>query len=141
MKNAEEKKAELKEIKEKIETYVNQQLEDYISKKKEKKSKPKEPLFDLVLAIDKEIDLEFFKTDGADLFTPLFKNTLYGQDVMYSVCNNDTLDRDDMMFTPCEFETPDAVEKKLSKIDNLDAKINYVINNIMMKIMATYEDK
>ena len=60
---------------------------------------------------------------------------------MYSVCNNDTLDRDDMMFTPCEFETPDAVEKKLSKIDNLDAKINYVINNIMMKIMATYEDK
>ena len=48
MKNAEEKKAELKEIKDKIETYVNQQLEDYISKKKEKKSKPKEPLFDLV---------------------------------------------------------------------------------------------
>ena len=60
---------------------------------------------------------------------------------MYSVCNNDTLDREDLMFTPCEYESSEAVEKKLAKIEDIPSKINYVLNNLLMKMMATFEDK
>ena len=60
---------------------------------------------------------------------------------MYSVCNNDTLDREDLMFTPCEYESSQAVEKKLAKIEDIPSKINYVLNNLLMKMMATFEDK
>lgn len=75
------------------------------------------------------------------MFTPLFKNTIYSKSAKYSVCNNETLDRDDMMFTPCECEPFDKVEKKIEKITDLDSRVNYVLNNLLMKLTSSYQDK
>jgi hypothetical protein len=138
----EAKKGELKEVKEKIEQYVSSQLEEHINKKKDKKgAKPSEALLNLLVAINKEIDIEFYKDDGADLFTPLFKNTIYGKDIKYSVLNNDTLERDDVIFKPAEWKKLEVVEKRLGKIEDLASKINYMINQLLMKIMAVFNDK
>ena len=118
----------MKEVKEKIEQYLSSKLEDHIAKKKEKKFKPSEELFNLLVAINKELDVEYFRTDGADLFTPLFKNTIYGKDIKFSVLNNDTLERDDVIFKPAEWKKLEVVEKRLAKIEDLESKINYMIN-------------
>lgn len=142
METPEEKKAELKEVKDKIESYITKQIEELSPKKLEDAPKKKDTLFELLMTIEKELAWQdYFKADGADLFPVLFKNTLYGQDIKYSVCNNETLDRDDLMFTPCEYEELEALEKKVSKIPKVESQINYLINNILMKLMTAFEDK
>lgn len=62
------------------------------------------------MVFEKDLDIEYFRTDGADLFTPIFKNTIYTGTARFSVCNNDTLDREDMMFVPCEYEPLEKLE-------------------------------
>lgn len=138
----EAKKAELKEVKDKIESYIVKQLEDLSPKKLEEDPASKEKLYELLMTIEKELAWkEYFTADGADIFTPLFKHTFYGKDIKYSVCNNETLERDDLMFTPCEYEEFAALEGKVSKITKVESQINYLINNILMKLMSAFEDK
>lgn len=45
------------------------------------------------------------------------------------------------MFTPCEYEEVEVLEPKLAKIEKVESKINYLINNILMKLMTAFEDK
>jgi hypothetical protein len=140
--NAEEKKADLRENKTKIENYITKQLEELSLKKLEEEPAKKETLLELLLTIESELAWQdYFKNDGGDLFAPLFKHTFYGKDIKYSVVNNETLDREDLMFTPCEPEEVSVVEGKLPKMPNVESKINYVINDLLMKLMSAFEDK
>lgn len=137
----EDKKAELKEVKGKIEGYITRQLDELSLKKLEEEPENKGALLELLMTIERELAQDYFKTDGADMFTALFKHTFYGRDVKYSVCNNETLDREDLMFTPCEYEELAALENKVPKMQMIESQINYVINNILMRLTATFEDK
>ena len=133
-KASEEKEAELKEVKEQIDKFFSKHMDEGSSKTKEEK-------LEMLLAMERHLSNDFYKKDGADFFTMLFKSTYYGEKTLYSVCNNNARDRDDLMFTPCECEDYDTVEKKVEKIEVIESKINYVINNILMKMIENYEDK
>lgn len=45
------------------------------------------------------------------------------------------------MFTPCEFEEVTVLESKVPKIERIESQINYVINNLLMRLTSTFEDK
>ena len=62
------------------------------------------------MAIDSELCLDYYKTDGGEILALLFKNTIYSKDVLFSVCNNESLQRDDMMFVPpSQFDTTEIL--------------------------------
>ena len=78
----EEKKGELKETKEKMESYITKQLEELSPLKLDVEPASKGKLLEVLMTVEKELAWkDYFKADGADLFPVLFKHTFYGKDI------------------------------------------------------------
>lgn len=99
-------------------------------------------LLELLMALDRELPWrEFFKEDGVDVFTMFFKLTYYGKDIQYSVCNNETLDKQHEKFELHVIEDNDSVGWRLTQIHKTESQINFLINNMLLKMMEAYQDK
>jgi len=99
-------------------------------------------LLELLMALDRELPWrEFFKEDGVDVFTMFFKLTYYGKDIQYSVCNNETLDKQHEKFELHVIEDNESVGWRLTQMHKMESQINFLINNLLLKMMDAYQDK
>ena len=85
------------------------------------------------MLLDKELPWKtFFQSNGADFLPIFFKLTYYGSDIQFSVANK-TLEKN------CELEVcedHDSLCWLLTNIKKIDSQINYVLNNLILKVIT-----
>ena len=92
-------------------------------------------LLELVCTLDRELPWRTaFSEDCHELFVLLFKATYYGKEIQYSVENK----HGDVVLA---IDDHDALCWALSKIQRTESQINYVINNLLTKVIAAIRDK
>lgn len=103
-----------------------------------KNTKFKEEIFFFMSTIDRDLPWEnFFSEHGHELLSHIFKLTFYGKNFEHSVYNklNELKVNDKGVLMETQVEDHKTVCTTLNLMNNIESKINYLVNNILMKQM------
>ncbi len=127
------KSSTLKEIRNKLETFINKQLVK-VNKAATKDQAKLSDLLELLIIIDTHLPFEdFFKHAGLEIFPIVFKLTFYNND--HSVVNSDESDSHYLhavrIMNPQEIK--EIIERQAKR--PIEGKINLVVNNLLTKML------
>ncbi|CDW80555.1 UNKNOWN [Stylonychia lemnae] len=120
------------ELRQKLESYMNKRLVK-LSKSSAKKPEKLQKIIDFLTMIDRDLPYQdFFKNTGLEVFPTIFKLTYYEQE--YAVINDEQIDLQDS-YLNLRIQTHEEVSQKLDQITHPQAKSNYLVNNLLAKML------
>ena len=124
----------LGEMRTKLDSFMNKHLVK-VNKQALKNADKLSDLLDFLMIIDREMPYEdFFQHSGLETFSTLFKLTFYQQD--YAVVNQDLKKGQYLDLRILEHE---EVKSRVESLANKEAKCNFVVNNILAKMLFNYD--
>ena len=120
------------ELLHKIEVYLNTMMSKWVNPDEEDSKAPTDKrVYEFLLLLEKELPWKLYMhSNGSDLYSHLFKLTHYGPGILYSVKNGDNLVDD---FS--------QLESSLEECPNIKSKINFMINNLIDKLLFRAKEK
>jgi len=125
------KSAQVKEMRNKLESFINKHLVK-LNNKAQKDLSKLQGLLNFLLLVDEKLPLEdFFGNASLDIFPTIFKLTFYGED--HSVINLDPAGSGYINAIQILFH--EEILAKVSSTKRLEDKCNIVVNNLIAKMI------